>query len=834
MPRRILVVEDSPTQAGRARLLLEDQGYRVELASNGREGLEKAQSLIPDLIISDVLMPEMDGFALCQAIKSAPGTKRIPFVLLTGQRTPMDIIRGLERGADNFITKPFEDSYLLDRVQRIFENLAHREKGGPEMEVSVRFGGREVVVNADKQQMIELLFSTSEELSESNKQLEAARVQLEEQARSLERTVEERTRELGQAEEKYRTLVEQMPAVVYAATHELVGDAFYISPQIEALLGYTPAEWTAGPGLWAERTHPEDRENIDALFGRLRANHVPVSAEYRLFARDGRQVWVRDEARVVRVSEGSPLFVQGVLLDITDRKRFEEALQESETSFRLLFASNPHPMWVFDRQTLRFLEVNDAALAHYGYSHEEFLAMRLTDIHPSEDMGVLTESLHQPVEADSDRRLRPWRHRLKDGRVIQVEVATHAFEGRPDVLVVAHDVTERQFLQAQLLQSQKMEAIGQLAAGVAHDFNNLLGVITGYGELLLKDVAPGQAGRSRVEQILKAADRAAALTRQLLAFGRKQILQPEVLDLNAVLSDVENMLRRLIGEQIEVFTSFADDLGHVRADAGQMEQVILNLAVNARDAMPGGGKIIIETANVELDETYTRTHADARPGPHVMLGISDTGTGIDPSILGQIFEPFFTTTEEGKGTGLGLSTVYGIVKQSGGHIGVYTEPGRGTTFKVYLPRIDAMGGRPERVTQPTPSDWSGTETILIVEDEESLRQMMREVLTSSGYSVIEATGAEEALVSLGSHPGPVHLLLTDVIMPRMNGKQLAATIHERFPATRVLYISGYTSEAIGHHEILEAPAHFLQKPFTVEALLQGVRDALDTPRPGRS
>jgi two-component system cell cycle sensor histidine kinase/response regulator CckA len=833
MPRRILVVEDSPTQAGRARLLLEDQGYRVELASNGREGLEKAQSLIPDLIISDVLMPEMDGFALCQAIKSAPGTKRIPFVLLTGQRTPMDIIRGLERGADNFITKPFEDSYLLDRVQRIFENLAHREKGGPEMEVSVRFGGREVVVNADKQQMIELLFSTSEELSESNKQLEAARVQLEEQARSLERTVEERTRELGQAEEKYRTLVEQMPAVVYAATHELVGDAFYISPQIEALLGYTPAEWTAGPGLWAERTHPEDRENIDALFGRLRANHVPVSAEYRLFARDGRQVWVRDEARVVRVSEGSPLFVQGVLLDITDRKRFEEALQESETSFRLLFASNPHPMWVFDRQTLRFLEVNDAALAHYGYSHEEFLAMRLTDIHPSEDVGVLTESLHPTVEADSDRQLRPWRHRLKDGRVIQVEVATHAFEGRPDVLVVAHDVTERQFLQAQLLQSQKMEAIGQLAAGVAHDFNNLLGVITGYGELLLKDVAPGQAGRSRVEQILKAADRAAALTRQLLAFGRKQILQPEVLDLNAVLSDVENMLRRLIGEQIEVFTSFADDLGNVRADAGQMEQVILNLAVNARDAMPGGGKIIIETANVELDETYTRTHADARAGPHVMLGISDTGTGIDPSILAQIFEPFFTTKEEGKGTGLGLSTVYGIVKQSGGHIGVYTEPGRGTTFKVYLPRIDAMGGRPERVTQPTPSDWSGTETILIVEDEESLRQMMREVLTSSGYSVIEATGAEEALVSLGSHPGPVHLLLTDVIMPRMNGKQLAATIHERFPATRVLYISGYTSEAMGHHEILEAPAHFLQKPFTVEALLQGVRHALDTPRPAQ-
>jgi two-component system cell cycle sensor histidine kinase/response regulator CckA len=832
MPRTILIVEDSPTQAARIRFLLEDQGYRVEQAANGSEGLGKAQSIRPDLIISDVLMPEMDGFALCQALKSDPTTRTIPFVLLTGQRTPSDIIRGLERGADNFITKPFESQYLLDRVERIFENLVHREKGGAEMQVSVHFGGREVVVNADKQQMIELLFSTSEELSQSNEQLEAARVQLEHQARDLERTMDERTRELRQAEEKYRTLVEQMPAVVYIAAHENVGQTLYISPQIEAVLGFTPAEWMAGAGLWGQKTHPDDRQRIDELFARLRATGAPVSAEYRLLARDGRHVWVRDEARVVQFTGGSPLIVQGVLLDITDRKKVEEALREGEAGFRLLFASNPHPMWVFDQVTLRFLEVNDAALAHYGYSREEFLAMRITDIRPPEDVPALTETLQGGMEAHSRLRLRPWRHRLKDGRVIQVEIATHEldFERRPGVLVVAHDVTARQILEAQLLQAQKMEAIGQLAGGVAHDFNNLLGVITGYSELAQRQIGAAHPARARLDQVIKAAERAAGLTRQLLAFSRKQVMRLKVFDLNAVVADTQKMLGRLIGEDIDVVVHAEPGLGSVRADPGQIEQVLLNLAVNARDAMPKGGTLTLETGNVDLDQAYADAHPPAQAGPYVMLSVSDSGSGMDKATQLRIFEPFFTTKPEGRGTGLGLATVYGIVKQSGGYVWVYSEPGRGTTFKVYLPRVDepAEAVHPALAVSETPR---GGETILLVEDTESLREVIQETLEESGYTVLLASHGEEAVAIARERKGPIDLLLTDVVMPKLGGAELAKRLVVLRPEMRVLYMSGYTSHAISQQGIVGQEVALLQKPFTGDTLARAVREALSRPPP---
>jgi PAS domain S-box-containing protein len=394
-------------------------------------------------------------------------------------------------------------------------------------------------------------------------------------------------------------------------------------------------------------------------------------------------------------------------------------------------------------------------------------------------------------------------------------------------IATKQDVTKRKSMEAQLLQAAKMEAIGRLAGGVAHDFNNLLTIISGYGQLLQERLNPQDLGH--VEEILKASDRAAALTRQLLAFSRRQILAPQVLDLNSIVANLEKMLRRLIGEDIALTTVKQSDLGRVKADPGQIEQVIINLAVNARDAMPQGGKLTIETANVKLDETYARSHAGITPGPHVMLAVSDTGLGMDPETLGSIFEPFFTTKEKGKGTGLGLATVYGIVKQSAGSIWVYSEPGQGTTCKIYFPCIEEPmpEAEPARVRAELAK---GSETILVVEDEEGVRSLVCETLKSKGYNVLDARGPSEALTIVEHYVEPIHMLLTDVVMPQMSGKELAKRLSTVRPGAKVLYMSGYTDDAIVRHGVLEAGTFFLQKPFVPSILLRKVREVLDTKR----
>jgi signal transduction histidine kinase/ActR/RegA family two-component response regulator len=381
-------------------------------------------------------------------------------------------------------------------------------------------------------------------------------------------------------------------------------------------------------------------------------------------------------------------------------------------------------------------------------------------------------------------------------------------------------------LQDQFRQSQKMEAIGRLAGGIAHDFNNLLTVIKGYSQLSLMEFKEGDPLKANIEEVQRAADRAAGLTRQLLAFSRRQILEMKVLDLNTILRDLDKMLRRVIGEDIELVTLLADDLGTVKADAGQIEQVVMNLAVNARDAMQKGGKLTIETANVELDENYARNHVAVKSGPYVMLSVSDTGVGMTPEVRDRVFEPFFTTKEKGKGTGLGLSTVYGIMKQSGGNIWVYSEPGKGTTFKIYLPRVDEpLEEAGEKVVQ---KELTGRgETILVVEDEEKVRQLTVQILTKNGYTVLEASHGDEASHICEQHKGPIHLMVMDVVMPGMNGRQLAKSLEPHHPEMKVLYMSGYTDNAIVHHGILEKGLSFLQKPFTMDGLVRKVREVLD-------
>jgi nitrogen-specific signal transduction histidine kinase/ActR/RegA family two-component response regulator len=389
-------------------------------------------------------------------------------------------------------------------------------------------------------------------------------------------------------------------------------------------------------------------------------------------------------------------------------------------------------------------------------------------------------------------------------------------------MVVLVDMAERKQLESQLLQAQKMEAVGRLAGGVAHDFNNSLGVILGYTELLMRQA--GEAQRGKLQEILKATHRAAGLTHQLLAFSRKQVVDPKVLDLNTLLADLEKMLGRLIGEDVDLAIVPGADLGQVKADPGQLEQVVMNLCVNARDAMPDGGLLRLETANADVDAGHAAQAEIMAPGRYVMLAVSDTGSGIEKEILPKIFEPFFTTKEEGKGTGLGLATVYGIVRQAGGYVWVYSEVGQGTTFKVYLPRIDERPVAPEVKQAEVPS--KGWETILLVEDEGSLRAIAGEILEEHGYRVIQAASASEAIEIAAGHPAPIHLLLTDVVMPGMNGRALAESLVAARPALKVLFMSGYTDDVIAHRGVLEAGTLLIEKPFSALALLGRVRAAL--------
>jgi PAS domain S-box-containing protein len=511
---------------------------------------------------------------------------------------------------------------------------------------------------------------------------------------------------------------------------------------------------------------------------------------------------------------------------VTERTSAQQALTESEAHYRVLFESNPNPLFVYTLDTLALLAVNEAAVRQYGYTREEFLAMTLEDIHPPEDVPALRELIAKSETGFRNRG--EWRHRTKDGTIIDVEITrnTLTFAGRPASLAMAHDITKRKSVETQLLQAQKMEAVGRLAGGIAHDFNNLLTVILGSSDLLLEGLGVDHQRRGDVESIQQATQRAAALTRQLLAFSRQQVLAPQVLDMNALITDVEKMLQRLIGEDIEFRTVLTPDLGAVRADPGQLEQVIMNLAVNARDAMPQGGKLTVETANVDLDAAYAQTHAPVVPGRYAMLAVSDTGTGMDTQVKAHIFEPFFTTKEKGKGTGLGLATVYGIVKQSDGYIWVYSEPGQGTTFKIYLPRVEAAAEPPAPKPMP-PASLRGSETVLLAEDEEAVRNLTRRVLLAHGYTVLVAADGQEALRLADGHTGPIHLLLTDVVMPHMSGRQLAERVVSARHATKVLYLSGYTDDAIVHHGVLEPGIAFLQKPFTPQGLARKLREVLD-------
>jgi PAS domain S-box-containing protein len=570
---------------------------------------------------------------------------------------------------------------------------------------------------------------------------DAAHLQLITQATHLAGIAIEHDRakaELRAAEARYRTLVERLPAITYIAELGAGGRWHYVSPQIETMLGFSPAEWLSDPMNWMNHIHADDRDIALAAEQLFLENHELFQAEYRMCARDGKLLWFRDEGVLLQETEGQPPLMQGVLYDITERKRLEDELRHS----------------------------------------------------------------------------------------------------------------------------QKMEAVGQLAGGVAHDFNNLLMLIQAHNEHLRDGLGANDPAQKDSLEIEKAVTRAASLTAQLLAFSRKQVLRPKVLDLNAVLADVAKMLHRLIGENVEVRVVPAPSLGRVKADPGQMEQVILNLAVNSRDAMPDGGKLTITTSDIELDENDTRTHEGAPPGRYIMLAVSDTGDGMDTETQARMFEPFFTTKAPGKGTGLGLATVYGVVKHSDGWIWVDSKPGRGTTFQIFLPRVEetrveesprkearvnesplseslvqqSVADAPQVQEQPAsrtaPSLATapkGTETILVVEDQDGIRDIVRESLRRNGYKVLIAVDGNEALQMAGGYSDPIHLLITDLIMPNIGGRELAQRLTPARPGMKVLFMSGYSEHSALDIEATSQSASVLQKPFSLDALARTVRCVLDEP-----
>ncbi len=651
------------------------------------------------------------------------------------------------------------------------------------------------------------------------------------------------TTQPNQTEGMFRELLESVPDAVVIVNED--GEILLANTCTEEMFGYSLDELfgqsveTLIPRRFWE-THAQYRDDYHAG-PRIR----PMGIGLKLFGqrKDGREFPADINLSPIKTEDG--LLVLSVIRDITKYKQTEEALQKArnelekrieERTAELLQANerlqqemskrrqaeegmkilakfpneNPHPVLRIAREGIILYanQSSQALLSVWGREVGQFLSNDWPPIVSSVlDSGSSTE-----LEVEIKDRIFSF--------VIMPVVDDHC------VYLYGQDITERKQIEEQFRQAQKMEAIGRLAGGVAHDFNNLLTVIIGYSQLLLSHLDDRDPLRQDLEQINRAGERASSLTRQLLVFSRKQVLQPRVLNLNSIVIDLEKMLGRLISKDIELITMLEPTLGRVKVDAGQIEQVIVNLAVNARDAMLQGGKLIIETSNVDLDEEHMHRHFNLQPGSYVMLAVSDTGIGMDQETQSCIFEPFFTTKEQDKGTGLGLSTVYGIVAQSSGHIYVYSEPGQGAAFKIYLPKVEEAIEPVEQSKVPVET-LHGSETILLVEDQDMVRNLAYHILVEHGYTVLEAHNSGEALLICKQCQGPIHLMVTDVVMPRMNGPELFERLLPLYPKLRALYMSGYTDRAVFHLGVLEQGVVFLEKPFTPNTLTRKVRQALD-------
>ncbi|MGQ0815678.1 MAG: PAS domain S-box protein [Gemmatimonadota bacterium] len=624
-------------------------------------------------------------------------------------------------------------------------------------------------------------------------------------------------------EARYRALVDGLDAVVWEADADSFSVRF-VSKRAEAVFGYSVSEWVGSAQIWRRLIHPDDLDRTLKECRSAVSKGQDHDLEYRCVTRKGDVLYVRD---LVQIDSGvTPPILRGIMVDVTREHHAHAALQETERRLRAFINNAPDPLLVNDAQG-RIVEVNRRACDALGYTREEILSMRVPDI----DMNTTPESIAEwdvaavargPVAVEG-------LFRRKDGTTFPAEVSISMWEsGEPQLFIaVARDITRKNQLETQLRQAQRMEALGRLAGGIAHDFNNLLTTIKGHADLIRNEL--GSTGCADIDEISSAADRAATLTSQLLAFGRQQMLQLQVLDLNALIGDMQKLLDRVIGENVVLTTTLDSGISPVEADRAQLEQVVMNLVLNARDAMPAGGELRIRTANAILTEVDADRFVFVRPGNYVLLSVTDAGVGMDADTVARIFDPFFTTKEPGKGVGLGLATAYGIVKQLGGYIWCDSEPRKGTSFRVYLPPAHATNAvAPSRASTVQARSARGNETILLVEDQAAVRSLVRRVLQKSGYDVIDAANGTEALSLIETLERPIHLLLTDIVMPEMGGRELAEKLAPLRPDMKILYMSGYAEDAIIVNQVLQPGFAFLPKPFAPEALAAKVRETLES------
>lgn len=649
----------------------------------------------------------------------------------------------------------------------------------------------------------------------------------------LEREIAERRRAeeaLRESEELYRSAFERSNdgiVITQGGRYVFINKVFLqtIGRRMEDLLGNTLGAFV----------HPDDRERLADYTRRRRAGEpAPSNYELRIVRPDGTLVHV-DISVIEVVYQGEKAFLAH-LRDITERKNAEERLRQSEEKYRLLVDHAPAGIYQVDFRSQRFISVNDVMCQYTGYTREEFLALDPLNILTEQSLETFLKRMADVLAGIPVSDSVEYKIRGKNGREFWVLLHNSFLHenGRPVVsTVIAHDLTERRRaeeerdrLQMQLLQAQKMESVGRLAGGVAHDFNNILAAIMGYSEMALLQTDPGSRLHKNLEEILKAARRSADLTGQLLAFARRQVTSPKVLNLNDTVGGMLKMLQRLIREDIELVWIPGHGLWNVKIDASQVDQIMANLLINARDAITGPGRVTIETHNMEVDEGFVCRHSDFSPGDYVLLSVSDTGCGMDRQTLAHVFEPFFTTKEVGKGTGLGLATVFGIVRQNDGFIHAYSEPGRGATFRIYLPRF-AAETKPEPGRREAKQAPRGAETILLAEDDKAVLELTRSLLETLGYRVVTAGTPDLAIRAIEEQRDSIHLLLTDVVMPGMNGKDLAGRLVSIRPGLKCLFMSGYPADVIAHHGILDEGVHFVQKPFSLQTLSEAVRRVLD-------
>lgn len=783
---KILIAEDNADITLLLETVLTANGYTVECASDGREALKKARNSPPDLIISDLMMPGMDGYMFCRKAKEDDRLKAIPFILYTATVSEKDEEKlALSLGAARFLSKPIEMPALLAAVR---EELEKSRSAAPASPAEAPAGPAE---------------TDREYLNILSRKLHVKERELEETRRSLE-----------SSEEKYRKIFENVQDVFYRTDME--GNITEVSPSIRRYCGYLREELLGRP-MASFYADPADRTKLlEALEKRGEVNDYEVIMK----TRDGRQAYGSLSAHIILDKEGGPAGVEGVLRDIGERKRMEEEIKLKE-----IFLDNATD-FVFVRDfDGNFFYVNETACKAYGYSANEFLNMNVAQLYGPESAAAAEPQFTELLEKGNT--VFETAHIKKDGARMPVEVHARVIEVYEEyaILSAARDITERKLAEEKLRESsermrrmEKLDSIGQLSGGIAHDLNNLLGPILGYAALMRKSVPAGDPRLEDVEEIIKAAERAAALVRQLLAFSRKQVLKPRVVNLNIIVSEICGMLGRVIGERIRLDCALEPALGDIMADPGQIERVIMNLAVNARDAMPRGGAIMIKTAGVDSPG------GELPPGRYAALTVKDTGLGMEPAVKEKIFEPFFTTKQPGHGIGLGLSTVYGIVKQSGGDIQVESRPGEGAVFTIYLPLVKegAPSGRKEPVAAPA---RPGKGVVLLVEDDEPMRRVTKRMLSGAGYEVAEAADGKAALQVLAGG-APVALIITDLIMPEMDGIELSKEVLRKYPGAKILFISGYADREENLADVLGPETAYLSKPFSPDALLNKIGELL--------